>query len=59
MSRDGDGLITASELKLTMNNLGEPLTDEEVQAVIEEADIDGDGKINFQEFKKLMANKAL
>ena len=28
--RDGDGLITAEELRLTMNNLGEPLTEAEV-----------------------------
>jgi Ca2+-binding EF-hand superfamily protein len=27
--------------------------------MIAEADIDGDGKINFAEFKSLMANKAL
>merc|ERR1712088_1020693 len=57
--RDGDGLITAEELRLTMNNLGEPITEEEVKAMIAEADIDGDGKINFVEFKSLIANKAL
>merc|ERR1712212_1297136 len=55
--RDGDGLITAEELRLTMNNLGEPLTEAEVKAMISEADTDGDGKINFEEFKNLMANK--
>jgi len=27
--RDGDGFITEEELRLTMNNLGEPLTDHE------------------------------
>lgn len=27
--RDGDGLISEEELRLTMNNLGEPLTDQE------------------------------
>ena len=29
--RDGDGLISEEELRLTMNNLGEPLTDQEVR----------------------------
>ena len=57
--RDGDGLITAEELKLTMNNLGEPITEEEVNAMIAEADTDGDGKINFIEFKSLMASAEL
>jgi len=52
--RDGDGLISAEELKLTMNNLGEPLTDYEVRSMIEAADLDGDGRINFQEFARLM-----
>ena len=37
-----------------MNNLGEPLTDQEVRSMIEEADLDGDGRINFQEFARLM-----
>ena len=55
--RDGDGLITADELRLTMNNLGEPLTEAEVKAMIAEADLDGDGKINFSEFKNLMLTK--
>ena len=55
--RDGDGLISEDELKLTMNNLGEPLTDREVRSMIEEADLDGDGRINFHEFQRLMANQ--
>ena len=57
--RDSDGLITKEELMITMNNLGEPLSEEEVVTMIEEADLDGDGKINFMEFKKLMENKTV
>ena len=56
--RDGDGLISEEELRLTMNNLGEPLTEAEVKSMIAEADLDGDGKINFQEFSRLMANSS-
>lgn len=30
-----------------MTNLGEKLTDEEVQEMIKEADLDGDGLVNY------------
>ena len=42
-----------------MNSLGEPMNEKEVKAMIAEADLDGDGKINFQEFQILMDNKEL
>jgi len=53
---NGDGLISKGELLLTMNRLGETLTEEEVENMIMEADLDGDGKINKQEFSRLMYN---
>ena len=56
---DGDGLITQDELSTTMNSLGDPMNDQEVKAMIAEADLDGDGKINFKEFQILMDNKEL
>ena len=40
-----------------MTNLGEKLTDEEVDEMIREADIDGDGQINYEEFVKVMMAK--
>ena len=45
--KNGDGFISASELRHVMTTLGEKLTDEEVDEMISEADIDGDGKVNF------------
>ena len=57
--RDGDGLITEDELHITMDNLGEPMNEVEVKAMIDEADLDGDGKINFKEFQQLMDKKEL
>lgn len=46
--KDGNGFISAAELRHVMTNLGEKLTDEEVDEMIREADIDGDGQINYE-----------
>ena len=55
--RDGNGLISAAELRHVMTNLGEKLTDEEVDEMIREADVDGDGHINYEEFVRMMMAK--
>merc|ERR1712226_1151361 len=55
--RDGSGFISAADLRHIMTNLGEKLTDEEVDEMIREADIDGDGQINYEEFVKVMMAK--
>lgn len=39
-----------------MTNLGEKLSDEEVDEMIREADVDGDGQINYEEFVKMMVS---
>ncbi|KAF8008140.1 hypothetical protein BT93_K1970 [Corymbia citriodora subsp. variegata] len=53
--KDQDGYISPSELRHVMINLGEKLTEEEVQQMISEADMDGDGQVDFEEFVKLMS----
>ncbi|KAL2938160.1 Calmodulin-related protein [Bienertia sinuspersici] len=50
--KDQNGFISAAELRHVMTNLGEKLTDEEVDEMIREADVDGDGQINYEEFVK-------
>ncbi|XP_035680773.1 calmodulin-A-like isoform X2 [Branchiostoma floridae] len=55
--KDGNGFITASELRVVMANLGEKLSDEEVDEMIDEADIDGDGHINYMEFYHMMSKQ--
>lgn len=49
-AQDGNGFISAAELRHVMTNLGEKLTDEEVDEMIREADIDGDGQVRFVSF---------
>ena len=55
--KDGDGFVSASELRHVMVNLGEELTDEDVDEMIREADIDGDGQIGFEEFARMMMSQ--
>ncbi|KAJ6912443.1 calmodulin-7 [Populus alba x Populus x berolinensis] len=56
--KDQNGFISAAELRHVMTNLGEKLTDEEVDEMIREADVDGDGQINYEEFVKVMMAKS-
>ncbi|CAN6695119.1 unnamed protein product [Malus baccata var. baccata] len=57
--KDQNGFISAAELRHVMTNLGEKLTDEEVDEMIREADVDGDGQINYEEFVKVMMAKRM
>ena len=52
--KDGNGNISATELKTVMHNLGENLSDADIEEMIREADLDGDGEINYNEFVKMM-----
>ncbi|SAL94865.1 hypothetical protein [Absidia glauca] len=55
--KDGNGYISAAELRHVMTSLGtlgEKLSEEEVDEMIREADVDGDGQINYEEFVKMM-----
>lgn len=49
--------ISCLQLRHVMTNLGEKLTDEEVDEMIREADVDGDGQVNYEEFVKMMMAK--
>lgn len=40
-----------------MSSLNEQLSQEELDAMIREADTDGDGQISFEEFKAMMGAK--
>lgn len=51
---DETGKISFKNLKRVANELGENLTDEELQEMIDEADRDGDGEVNQEEFLRIM-----
>ncbi|KAI8646221.1 hypothetical protein BD408DRAFT_410404 [Parasitella parasitica] len=52
--KDGNGYITPDELRAVMANLGQTLTSQELDEMIKEADKDGDGRIDYLEFSKMM-----
>ncbi|XP_072524191.1 calcium-binding protein 5a [Salminus brasiliensis] len=54
---DGDGEITTEELRLAMGKLmGESMSGREIDAVVREADNNGDGTVDFEEFVKMMSS---
>ncbi|KAK7397304.1 hypothetical protein VNO78_18472 [Psophocarpus tetragonolobus] len=52
--KDHDGYISASELRSVMRTIGEKVTDEEVEQMVKEADLDGDGLVDYEEFVRMM-----
>ena len=51
---DESGKISFKNLKRVAKELGENMTDEEIQEMIDEADRDGDGEISEEEFMRIM-----
>eukprot|EP01027_Heterolobosea_sp_BB2_P008623 GEZU01012796.1.p1 GENE.GEZU01012796.1~~GEZU01012796.1.p1 ORF type:complete len:200 (-),score=46.76 GEZU01012796.1:163-681(-) len=51
---DETGKISFANLKRVATELGENMTDEELQEMIDEADRDGDGEISEEEFLRIM-----
>ena len=49
-------LVSLVELKAAMESLGEKLSSEEVERMMQQADSDGDGLVSFDEFA-IMINK--
>eukprot|EP00160_Parvularia_atlantis_P021287 Unigene916_Nuclearia_a/m.2938 Unigene916_Nuclearia_a/g.2938 ORF Unigene916_Nuclearia_a/g.2938 Unigene916_Nuclearia_a/m.2938 type:complete len:148 (-) Unigene916_Nuclearia_a:153-596(-) len=55
--RDGNGLISAGELRYVLTSLGEKLSDREVDELIRAVETDKDGMINYSDFvKAIMTN---
>ena len=52
--KDGNGLITRDELRDVMTQLGEKMSEDDIDEMIEDADKNGDGMINYEEFVAYM-----
>lgn len=50
----GTGRITLADLKRVAESLGESMTEKELSEMISEADVDGDGAVNKNEFVAIM-----
>merc|ERR1711933_456885 len=51
---DETGFITLKNLRRVAKEIGENMTDEELQEMIDEADRDGDGQVSEEEFLRMM-----
>ena len=58
LDKDGSGEITKDELRGVLNAFsqsGEEISDADIDAMIKEADVDGDGSISFDEVRHAAA----
>jgi calmodulin len=55
--KDGNGFITADELKKVLAELQVDVSDEEINEVLKVVDQNGDGKINIDEFIAVFSDK--
>lgn len=52
--KDGNGYITRDELKMAMDLIGETVTEAQLDDMLKASDIDHDGRINYEEFVKIL-----
>ncbi|KAI4299321.1 hypothetical protein L6164_032790 [Bauhinia variegata] len=56
IDQDRNGKISVSDIKSIARELGEHFDDREIREMIDEADGDGDGEVNEDEFIRIMKN---
>jgi calmodulin len=56
MDKSGTGNLNKTDFKTAMTQFGENFSDAEVDEMFKEADVDGDGEINYEEFLKVMVS---
>jgi len=51
--KNGDNFINKDEIRMAMNNLGENVTEAELNEMLQCMDLNKDGRVSFEEFKKM------
>jgi len=51
---NNDGKISADELQLVLSKYGENVTKEDIELIMSTVDLDGNGTIDYDEFRKMM-----
>ena len=55
--KNGDNYISRSELKSAMRKIGEKMSDKDIDVMIREADLDRDGRVNYEEFVRIASKR--
>ena len=51
--KDGNGFVSTSEIKYVLSRIGVNFSDDELLEMVQEADIDGDQHVSFEEFSNI------
>lgn len=54
LDKKNQGVIPVADLRWILRSLGDDLTDEDIEDMINDTDTDGSGTVDFDEFAKLM-----
>ena len=57
--REGDGTLFAVELRQILTNMGDRLTEDEVEEMLDEIDIDANGRIDYKKLAKIITAKSV
>ena len=56
---DNSGFITKENIRYAMQKLGQELPAEEIDEILEEHDVTGDGKLSFDEFMRIFVSDTI
>lgn len=57
LDKDGNGLVSATEIREVLTALGDRLSAEDVDEMIRDIDQDGDGQVSYEEFLAHMSSE--